>query len=336
MDSVKQHFIVDLSSNNNFLQMTGMQGDGYGVRYAEIELVQNGQKYEINPDEVNVDIMGTKPDTKEIWNMGEVTSDGYILIEITQQMLAIPGRGDYCIIVFDKEHNKQIKSFPFVLITIKAPYDPSYIESSDEFQRLIAAITDAEQSEEEAKEAAARAKVSETNAKISEEAAKVSENNAKTSEINAADWSDLSKSYAVGTDGEVREGDATDNSKYYSEQSQAFAEDSEEAMDSAYDYSEKSRSYAVGTNNEYRSDDETDNSKYYAKKSKDSYTSSVAVLNNVIIEGENAVQAIHDALDIDAPNFVMDLETGHLGYEGGRFTFEVKQSTGHLMWGLTV
>ena len=35
----------------------------------------------------------------------------------------------------------------------------------------------------------------------------------------AEKWANLSKSYAIGTDNAVRDGDSTDNSKYYSEQS---------------------------------------------------------------------------------------------------------------------
>lgn len=42
----------------------------------------------------------------------------------------------------------------------------------------------------------------------------------------AEKWALLSKSYAIGTEGEVREGDATDNSKYYYELSKESANDS--------------------------------------------------------------------------------------------------------------
>lgn len=58
----------------------------------------------------------------------------------------------------------------------------------------------------------------------------------------ASGFADLSKSYAVGTEGQVREGDVTDNSKYYSEQSKASADTSktyltkvEQAGDDAVD-----------------------------------------------------------------------------------------------------
>lgn len=336
MDVVKQHYIVDLSSNNNFIQMPAMQGDGYGVRYAEIELIQNGVTYVVDPNEVYVDIMGTKPDTKEIWNICEVTPEGYILVEITQQMLAVPGRGDYCINIINKLHNQQLKSFPFVIITTKAPYDPKYIESSDEFQRLLAAIQEAGSSAEEAEEAAARAKESETNAKASEVASKDSEIAAKASEEEAEDWSDMSKSYAVGTDGTVRPGDATDNSKYYSERSAQSASESKDYRDTSEDYSEKSRSYAVGTDGTYRAGDETDNSKYYSEQAHNSMATSQTILNDVIQEGQNAVDAINNAKDIATPNWRINLETGHIEWEGGRFLWDVDENTGHILWEIVV
>lgn len=152
-----------------------------------------------------------------------------------------------------------------------------------------------------AKESEDNAKESETNSAKSETAAKTSETNAATSAASAADsastaaqnaqeskdYSDLSKSYAVGTDGVVREGDATDNSEYYSKQSKASA----------------------------------DTSKEYLEK--------------VEKAGEDALDAIQTALDIDAPHFAVDLSTGHLLYSGVRFVFAVNDN-GHLEWGLAV
>lgn len=354
MDVVKQHYIVDLSSNNNFLQLSAMQGDGHSVRYAEIELIENGQAYVIDPEEVDISIMGTKPDTKEIWNICELTDEGYILVEITQQMVAVAGRGEYTIMITHKLENRQLKSFPFFLITVKAPFDPSYIESTDEFQRLVAAIDSSRKDAQTAKEAAEAAQISETNAKTSETNTKASEDAAKASEEAAAnsaqeseDWQNLSKSYAVGTDGEIRFGDEEDNAKYYSEQckdfsdeSKGFAEDSSNYSNESKDYSDLSKSYAVGTNGAVRQNDATDNSEYYSRQSKNSATTAQTILNNVVIEGQNAVQAIQEALDVAAPNFVMDLATGHLKWEGGRFVFEIGKietnydKRGHLLWGL--
>ena len=72
------------------------------------------------------------------------------------------------------------------------------------------------------------AKTSETNARNSENRAKTSETNAKASETNAKASSDnaveaefLSRSYAVGTDGVVRDEDATDNATYYCQEAKS-------------------------------------------------------------------------------------------------------------------
>ncbi len=75
------------------------------------------------------------------------------------------------------------------------------------------------------------AKVSEDNAKAAETNASNSENNAANSAETATNkasesstHADMSKSYAVGTNNEVREGDATDNAKKYYEQAKDIAE----------------------------------------------------------------------------------------------------------------
>ena len=111
--------------------------------------------------------------------------------------------------------------------------------------------TNASASEQNAQIYADNARLSETNAaqsemnaKDSETNAANSENNAKTSETNAQtyadnansdadraeaaridveDYASLSKSYAVGTDNNIRDNDRTDNAKYYYEQSRQIS-----------------------------------------------------------------------------------------------------------------
>ena len=64
-------------------------------------------------------------------------------------------------------------------------------------------------------------------------AAKKSEDNAKASEEKADDYSLVSKSYAVGTDGAVRPNDATDNSKFYSELAKKLTDEAQKLLDQA-------------------------------------------------------------------------------------------------------
>lgn len=63
--------------------------------------------------------------------------------------------------------------------------------------------------------------------------AKISEDSAAASAGQAEDFSLTSKSYAVGTDGKVRPGDATDNSKYYSDLAQYLTDEAAKLLDQA-------------------------------------------------------------------------------------------------------
>lgn len=137
---------------------------------------------------------------------------------------------------------------------------------------------------------------------------------------NAESYSKLSKSWAVGGTG-VRAGENTDNSKYYSQQSSGSAT--------------LSRSWAVGGTNT-RTDEDTDNSEYYSRQSRKHSEISKEYLARVEQAGDAAVDAIRNALDIDAPDFKVDIGTGHILWDGGRFNFLVNRSSGHLEWGLAV
>lgn len=134
----------------------------------------------------------------------------------------------------------------------------------------------------------------------------------------AEEWSVTSKSWAVGGTG-TRIGENTNNSKYYSQKSEESAT--------------LSKSWAVGGTNT-RTGEDTDNSKYYSQKSKESSDTSKEYLVKVEQAGDEAVQKIKDALDIDAPDFMYDFETGILYYDGGRFVFGM--NNGVLEWGLAV
>lgn len=95
MNGIYQHYIIDLSSNNNFVQIPTVQGDGNNIRGFEIELIQNNMQYNIDSSDTLIYIMGRKPDTCHIMNDCTITEEGYILIDITSQMSAVMGRGDY-------------------------------------------------------------------------------------------------------------------------------------------------------------------------------------------------------------------------------------------------
>lgn len=136
MNNIYQHYIIDLSSNNNFVQIPTVQGDGNNVRGFEVELIENGIQYEIDKNDCLICIMGTKPDTSQIMNECKLTDEGNIQVDITSQMSAVNGRGDYQIVLMSKSTNSQLKSFPFYILTTSAAFDIDHIISSDEFQML--------------------------------------------------------------------------------------------------------------------------------------------------------------------------------------------------------
>ena len=99
--------------------------------------------------------------------------------------------------------------------------------------------TNAKASEEASKLSETNANESETNAKASEEASKLSETNAKESENESVKYSNLAKSYAVGTDNAIRENDSEDNAKTYCEAAKTSAVNAKQSEANAKTYLDK-------------------------------------------------------------------------------------------------
>lgn len=143
-----QSYIVDFASNNNFLFVKGVQGDGYQTRYADITLTNNGQPYELVRESIRVILRGTKPDNKEIFNVCEIIDSNTIRVEITQQMSAIPGKGNYEISIMSTEKNKLLTSFPFFIIISPSSFDVSNLTSTNEFTLLVDKINQVDKLED--------------------------------------------------------------------------------------------------------------------------------------------------------------------------------------------
>lgn len=144
MEGIYQHYIIDVSSDNNFVQIPTMQGDGDEVRGAEIELISNDLPYMFDVDNTIVSISGTKPDTTHIFNECSVSENGYILVDITSQMSLVYGRGEYAILLINKTTGSQLQSFPFYILATPTPHDAPDIVSSNEFLLLTQRIAESE------------------------------------------------------------------------------------------------------------------------------------------------------------------------------------------------
>lgn len=164
----------------------------------------------------------------------------------------------------------------------------------------------------------------------------------------------LSQSYAVGGTN-TRENENTDNAKYYavnagiSEENAAASSTSaatqamaaERSADRAIEKAAhaaasatEAESFAHG-GTETRVNEAIDNARYYCEQSHNNSKISKEYLGKVEEAGNEAVNAIKNALAMDKPYFQVDLSTGHLMYEGGRFMFQINDF-GHLEWGITI
>lgn len=135
-----QKYTIDFASNNNFLFVKGIQGDGYGTRYVDISLFNNGQPYLISSDTVRAVLRGTKPDNKNVFNQCKIIDNNTIRAEITQQMSAVPGKSDYEISIMSLTENRSLTSFPFFIMIYESTFDIGYVVSSDEFGLLVEKI----------------------------------------------------------------------------------------------------------------------------------------------------------------------------------------------------
>ena len=176
MDGIYKHYVIDLSCNNNFVQVPTVQGDGNNVRGFEVELISNNVQYIVDAENTIVSIAGTKPDTKQILNSCEVTEEGYILVDITNQMSAVAGRGDYSITLMDKNTNALLQSFPFYILTTKSAFDATEITSSNEFRLLTESTVRCQAATEDAIEATEDMRQLEADVRVAEDARVIAEN----------------------------------------------------------------------------------------------------------------------------------------------------------------
>lgn len=181
--------------------------------------------------------------------------------------------------------------------------------------------TNAAQSASDAAASALSAQASKLAASASEEAASRSEANAAASESNAA----ASESNAAESEQGAKksETNAAASEINAAESERIASQKADEASDSAT----LSESWAAGGTGT-RDGEDMDNSKYYAGQSAE-------YLDKVETAGENALNTINDALKAAKPEFLTNVDNGHLYYKGGRFLFNV-DTRGHLRWGLMI
>ena len=245
-----------------------------------------------------------KPDDNSVFNCCDITKDGKILIELTEQMQAFVGKCFFDLVIVHNEplsvasididngelltsKNTGILSTMLICVNvIENAVNHIDIESSDEFnalnELLIKATNDytsvmrackiseenAKDSEEKALVSEINARTSENNAKDSEEKALASENASKSSE-NAAKISEQNAS-ASEINARTSENNAKDSEEKALASEMATQENKYVVVQSTADSINNammSKSYAIGGTGS-RNGEDTDNSKYYYDQTK--------------------------------------------------------------------
>lgn len=190
INSVIQTYTIDFASNNNFLFVKAVQGDGYNTRYVDLVLIENNKPYSMNKDSVNVVIRGTKPDGTMIFNTCEVPNNNTVRVSLSPQILAVSGKGNYEISIMSNSTNQVLTSFPFYIVVSPATLDASQFVSTNEFTLLVEKINEATEAAENANEAADNANTAADSANKAASAANTAANKANsaaTAANNAAD-----------------------------------------------------------------------------------------------------------------------------------------------------
>lgn len=193
------------------------------TRFLSITCYSHGEVCPLNSGEHSAYIRYKKPDGYCVFNFCDINPKGKILVELTEQMLAVAGLCYTDLVVVNKgsavvDENGEIitvdnsgilSSMPFYVDVYETAFDNSEIESSYEYDGLNEALEKAE---------------------------------AEYSEVIR-----MAKSYAVGGTGERNNEDA-DNAKYYYEQSKKNSTNAESYMNSASNSATAASKSAVDAN----------------------------------------------------------------------------------------
>lgn len=319
-----QSYTVDFASNNNFLFIKSVQGDGHTTRYADISLMNAGQPYIVNDDAVTVVIRGTKPDGTEIFNTCKILDDHTIRVEITQQMSAVPGKVNCEISIMSNTENRVLTSFPFMIIVESSAFDVGYITSSNEFTLLIEKINAASQATEDAKEATADLKEFQETAETAESKRVTAEENrvkaedarveAEEARVSAEEGrvkaeEDRVKAEQGRVMAEQERVEAENEREQAEQQRQQTMQEFDENLEMLEGWKDLAHSYANGGSGK-RPGEETDNAKYYKE------------------QAEQAAHIVAESTPIVAPTFRIDFETMELMQigQGMNLTFEIDEN----------
>lgn len=268
-------------SKHKYISLDAKQYDR-NLRFILITCYRDGELLPINKNTCFASIRYRKPDEYGVFNHCEITADGKILVELTEQMLAVAGicyadvvihenvelsvniveNTDNTVEIIDTGDSGIISTMTFIVYVHESAFDNEEVESSYEYNVLNDLLIESRRNYteviESCRESERNAKKSEINASMHEKnsnkhevnareaqvAAKAHREAALTSENNALNSANLAQSYAVGGTN-LRENEDIDNARYYYEQSKTNADISIIKADEAKISENKAEGYAA-------------------------------------------------------------------------------------------
>lgn len=152
MEALYTNIDIDFSqySFQTIQAVAGETGDSRGVI---VSLYNEGQPYYI-PDVNAVEcyIMGTKSDNKYADTKCTIIDDNTVSFTLTDQMVAVPGTGEYSLVLMDFNDGTVLKSFGFKVHVEENAENINIVISSNEFNILMDALNEAKEATDAAKE----------------------------------------------------------------------------------------------------------------------------------------------------------------------------------------
>ena len=241
--------------NKKYILINAKQLDK-GSRFLLVTCYNHGIPFSLDYASQSAYIRYKKADDYSVFNLCQINSDGKILVELTEQMLATAGICTADLVIINKrdvkidedtlevtvENAEILSTMTFLIDVSEVAADNSEIESSYEYNGLNETLAEANAEYSNVIKWARSYATGDGGVRYNEET------------DNAKYYNQLSRSYAIGDADGVRNNENTDNAKYYSEQSSNSANQSE--------------SYAIGGTGT-RTGENTDNAKYYYQVVKD-------------------------------------------------------------------
>ena len=206
----------------------------------ELELYSGGNVFNV-PSGSTFNFNGLKPDGHAYsYSTGITFSSNIVTFTLYEQMTAVGGQHEAELVIFKSGTRRS--TINIIMDIEPAPFSDDSLISETELPALIDAARSSANSAAASASIASSAATTATNAKNSATASAASAStdaaNAHNDAASAYSNANLAKSYAIGTNGSVRSGDATDNAKYYYSQSMNYAEAAEIAKDLTQTYAD--------------------------------------------------------------------------------------------------